>query len=177
MHFPRKKARVHRQSRPHTWNDPEAQRWNRRRHSGRQSQCRWTRFDLENTIMTHKQYNNLCLVLSMVWRREKPKHDWIFTLRHTLSGCPPKWLFTSTKYLLTTVVLNPEHKVATWVTDCFHGDAREFGHWGLGKQLPCYLEQHKHGYLSQKVERWPRLRRKLPTKVTPHCFFFSRWQK
>lgn len=52
----------------------------------------------------------------------------------------PKWLFTFTKYLLTTVVLNPKHKVATWVTDCFHGDAREFGHWGLGKQLPCYLE-------------------------------------
>lgn len=51
-----------------------------------------------------------------------------------------EWLFPITKLLLTAVVLNAEHKVATWVTDGFHGDAREFGHWGLGKQLPCGLE-------------------------------------
>lgn len=45
------------------------------------------------------------------------------------------------KSLLTVVILDAEHEVATGVTHCFHRDAGELIHGGLSKQLPCMIEK------------------------------------
>lgn len=45
--------------------------------------------------------------------------------------------------LLTVVILDAQHEVAAGVTHCFHRDAGELVHGGLGKQLPCTMEKKK----------------------------------
>lgn len=61
----------------------------------------------------------------------------------------------ATNSLPTVVILDAEHKVTAWVTNCFHCDARVLVHWCLGKQLPCRLEQKKYvHYLFGKMVQW-----------------------
>lgn len=48
--------------------------------------------------------------------------------------------------LLTVVILDAEHEVATGVTHCFHRNAGELIHRGLSKQLP-YTVEKKTGLL------------------------------
>lgn len=52
--------------------------------------------------------------------------------------------------LLTVVILDAQHEVAAGVTHCFHRDAGELVHGGLGKQLPCTMEK-KTGLLIRGV--------------------------
>lgn len=133
-------------------------------------------YERASTWQTQQQHrgnkhSGLSRAASTISRRKRKTPECTECLRHAPGSCSLEWLLPIAKLLLTAVVLNAKHKVATWVTDGFHGDAREFGHWGLGKQLPCSLEWHKHDHLVERLKLW-----KVPLKLS-HAIIFQATNK
>lgn len=127
----------------HTWSGPEVPHWSRRHHLGHQSQCLWTRCDLEES----KQKKLKSLVGDTTQKYTEPKvgvqtsaqGSFVSSLENHVHF--PRWLPFC---LPTVVILNTEHKVTAGVANSFYCDARELVHRGLGKQLPCDAQQKKH---------------------------------
>lgn len=84
-------------------------------------------------------------------RRDIGKYSSRTSYIHLVQTCYLLKLWGKFKYiysiainsLLTIVILNAQHKVTAWVTDCLNSNARVLVHWCLSKELPCGLEQDR----------------------------------